>query len=56
MSTISRGKLNSAAVPRMLTERTQSFPNPLNAGRPAPPEMLKPTFKTQQHFGHGSVK
>jgi hypothetical protein len=34
----------------------ESFPNRLNSSRPAPPEILKPTFKTQQHSGHGSVQ
>src|SRR5215471_17303678 len=34
----------------------ESFPNHLNSRRPSPPETLKPPFKTQQHFRHGSVQ
>src|SRR5215470_10832570 len=50
------GHQSPLSLPPTSHSLPESFPNRLNPGRPAPPELPKTTFKTQQHFGHGSVQ
>jgi hypothetical protein len=50
------GTQSPLSLPPSPDSLPESFPNRLHSGRPDPPEILKPTFKTQQHFGHGCVQ